>query len=477
MNRELVIEYTPVLIRAALIEDGRLCELHRERIQAKKQTDSLYYGRVESIRPSVGAAFVDIGEERNAFLPIREGAGFKCGDFILVQGTAVQAVNTKGLRISDRLNLAGKWLVLAPGGEGVHTSKKIRDPELCEALIRTVEPLCPRGCGFIVRTASSDVTEKALADEAQALRQLWLEIQERARGMVRPGLVYEPADLSTRLIRDVGSTVTRVVVNDREGARRMEQLRKQGWIDESASIEYFDEASQLMNDVFSLDAQVDKALKRRVWLDCGGYLVFDACEALTVVDVNSGKMMLGRDTEDTALRVNLEAAREVARQLRLRDIGGIIIVDYIDMKEAEHRELLLRVIREEAQRDRAQVHVGGLTRLGLVEMTRKRKGEQLDKALQTTCRVCDGSGRMLSAEEAAFRALRQVRRMLASGQRGPFLIRCAAPVAAALAGMRAPNEAHRVYASPEPVKPYERFEINQIDERTALPKGAALLKG
>lgn len=477
MNRELVIEYTPDLIRAALIEDGRICELHRERIQAKKQTDSLFYGRVESIRPSVGAAFVDIGEERNAFLPIREDAGFRCGDFILVQGTAVQAVDTKGLRISDRLNLAGKWLVLVPGGEGVHTSRKIRDPELCEALTKIVEPLCPRGCGFIVRTASSDVTENALADEAQALEQLWLDIQSRAKGMIRPGLVYEPEDLGVRLIRDVGSTVTRVVVNDRESVRRMEQLRDRGWISESASIEYFDEASLLMNDVFSLDAQVDKALKRRVWLDCGGYLVFDACEALTVVDVNSGKMMLGRDTEDTALRVNLEAAREVARQLRLRDIGGMIVVDYIDMKDEKHRDQILRVIREEAQRDRAQVHVGGLTRLGLVEMTRKRKGEQLDKALQTTCRVCDGSGRMLSAEEAAFRALRQVRRMLASGQRGPFLIRCAAPVAAALAGMHAPDEAHRVYAAPESVKPYERFEINQIEDRTALPKGAVQLKG
>ena len=475
MNRELLIEYTPDLVRAAVLEDGKLCEMHRERVQGKKQTDSLYLGRVKAIRPSVGAAFVDIGEETHAFLPIRDGSRIKCGDFVIVQGCAIQAVDTKGLRISDKINLSGKWLVLVPDGTGVHVSKKIKDPVLREALIQSVEPICPPDCQVIIRTASSDVTDSALRDELNELETLWLDIKRKAAGMLKPGLLHEPLDLVQQMIRDTGSTLSRIVVNNSIKARKVEELRLRGWLHKDCQIEYFDEHAQLLNDVFSLDTQVDKALRKRVWLNCGGYLVFDLCEALTVIDVKSGKLVLGRDVEDTALRVNLEAAKEIARQLRLRDIGGMVLVDYIDMKDEQHREQLLHIIRSEAFKDRSQVHVLGMTKLGLVEMTRKRKGEQLDKSLQSTCKVCDGSGRLLSAEECAFRALRQVKRLAISGQRGPFLIRCAAPVAAVLSSLSAPAEQCDVYVAAESARHFERFEINQMDDHAVPPKGAVRL--
>lgn len=475
MKRELLIEYTPDLVRAALLEDGKLCEMHRERVRRKKLTDSLFLGVVKSIRPSVGAAFVDIGEEKNAFLPIQDGQAFKCGDYVIVQGIAVQSVDTKGLRVSSKINLAGKWLVLVPESSGVHVSKKIKDTDLRDSLISVVSPLCPQTCGLIVRTASSDITEDALRKEAAELEALWLYIQCKAKGMAKPGLVYEPADLIERLIRDIGNTLSRVLVNDREVFNRINALSAQGWLNDTSQIEFFKEENHLMNDVFSLDAQADKALRKRVWLDCGGYLVFDSCEALTVIDVNSAKMTLGRDVEDTALKVNLEAAVEIARQLRLRNIGGIVIVDYIDMKTDEHRDLLLRTIREEAQKDRSSLTVHGITRLGLVEMVRMRKEEQLNRALQSACKVCGGDGSMLTAEEIAFRIIRQLRRMVLAKQRGPFLIRCNAHALTALQEMMVPETDQPVYAFSEQGKNHEHFEINQIDTHAVLPKGAIQL--
>ena len=476
MNRELILEYSPDLIRAAIIEDGQLCEIHRERIGRKKLTDSLFYGRVQSIRPSVGAAFVDIGEPLNAFLPLSNNSRLKCGDYLIVQGVAVQAVESKGLRVSDTINLAGKWLVLIPGGNGVRMSKKIKDADIRRVLTDAVEPLCPADCGIIVRTASADITAEVLGAEIQELYDRWQQIVLKAKGMAAPGVLYEPVDLAGRLIRDIGNTLTRVVSNDYRVVQELELERDKGKIVADAVIELFSEKSSLLNDVYAIDAHVDKALKKRVWLDCGGYLVFDACEALTVIDVNSGKMMLGSDSEETALRVNLEAAQEIARQLRLRDIGGIVVVDYIDMKSSEHREHLLQKIRSEASRDRSQVTVGGVTRFGLVEMTRKRKGEQLDKSLLMGCKSCNGSGRCLSAEEAAFRALRQISRMMLAGQRGPYLIRCTAQTAAVLGELTAPNDAQDIFVLGEKGRGAERFEINQMDITALPPDGALRMK-
>jgi len=472
-----VIDYAPDMLRAAVLEDGKLCEVHHERRENTKLTESLFYGRIQSIRPSVGAAFVDIGEAQNAFLPLDADVNLKCGDCLIVQGTAVQAVETKGLRVSSTINLAGKWLVLVPGAQGVRLSKKIKDSQLREALMQAVEPVCPQGCGLIVRTASSDVTLEALHAEAGQLYTLWRQIEARSAGMTKPGLLHAPLGLAMQLARDLGSTLSRVVTNGHVQHALMLEAQENGWIPEAADIQMYDETQTrtLLGDTYELDAQIDKALRRRVWLDCGGYIVFDSCEALTVVDVNSGKMVLGRDTEDTALRVNLEAAREIGRQLRLRDIGGIIVVDYIDMKEETHRQQLLDEIKRVSLFDRSQVTVSEVSRLGLVEMTRKRKGELLQAAMQTACKRCGGEGRFLSAQETAHRALRQLRRMLLAGQRGPFLI-CAGPQAVqALCEMHIPDTTTPVYALGEQGKHADRFEIRQLDIAAKVPHGAVQL--
>lgn len=474
MTRKLIIDDSLGYIRAAVLEDGVLCEVHTEKHAGDDQTESLFLGRVQSIKPSLHAAFVDIGTQINAFLPMREGMNLRCRDMIIVQGQAKQSTDTKGLRITDSVNLAGKWLVLLPGEKDVRISKKIKDPSLREILDDLGKRICPANCGLIIRTAGEDVTEELLADEAKSLESLWQSITAKARGMTRPGLLHQRQPLHLRLARDLYD-LSELVVNSTACFNQLESLQRDRAIPPDTSIRLFDEKNSLVFDAYNIETQIDKALKKRVWLPCGGYLIVDYCEAMTVIDVNSGKMVLGRDLEDTALRVNLEAAKEAARQLRLRDIGGVVVIDFIDMRESEHRQLLLQAMKDAVSHDRSQVTIEGFTKLGLMEITRKRKHEQLHKSMRVSCSYCSGSAEVLSGEEVARRALRQVRRMILSGQRGPFVIRCSASAAQALASMSSPEHAE-VYSCVSSGRHAEKYDIEQIGAGMPLPGGACALK-
>lgn len=475
-KRELVIERAHGLVRAAVLEDGLLCELHSEREAEDAQTETLYYGRVQAIRPSLHAAFVDIGEEKNAFLPLEDTQTLRCGSWLIVQGAARQTTHTKGLRVTRRITLAGRFLVLVPGETGIHLSKKIAGEKLRAELYRMAQTACPQGCALIVRTATEGLTMQALEEEAQQLRARWDAAVRKSLGLVRPGVLEQKEPLEMRLARDLaGGGLARIVTNSASCAKALGDAAKAGKIPQDTPIEHFEERTQLLFDALNLETQIDKALKRRVWLPCGGYLVIDFCEAMTVVDVNSGKMTLGRDVEDTALRVNLEAVREAARQMRLRDVGGIIVLDLIDMREEAHREAVLAAMEEAASCDRSQVHVEGFTKLGLLELTRKRKGEQLRKRLCTTCGTCRGTGEVLGGGEAARRALWQVRRMALSGQRGPFVIECTSSAVQTLEEMGAPDGVE-VYVLSMPGRHPERFDVEQLGEGNPAPKGAKRLQ-
>lgn len=482
MKREIFLDCSPNAVRAAVVEDGELCEIHDERSGSTKLTESLFYGRIEQIRPSVCAAFVNIGLEQNAFLPLSEieerEPKLRCGDWIIVQGAAKQPTDSKGLRVSARINLAGKSLVLVPGGSGVRVSKKIKDGEERAALLEAASEVCPPGCGLIVRTASQAMTRELLSEEAAELFAKWQQAKRRADGMVSPGVLLQRLPLFSRLARELGtSDLERVVTNSPTCAWALEAERDKGFLPEQTRIEVFREEKQLLFDAFSLEERIDRALRRRIWLPCGGYLVLDSCEAMTVIDVNSGKMTLGHDLEETALRVNLEAAREVARQIRLRNVGGMIAVDFIDMAQEEHRDALTRAMRDAVRADRAQVKVYGLTRMGLMEIARKRTDEELRKRMRIGCSYCSSVGEVLSGDEVARRALYAVRRMALSGQRGPFVVRCAPGAASALSGLAAP-EGTLVYALPSPGRHAEKFDIDQIGAEEAPPKGALpLAKG
>ena len=239
MKRELIFDCAPDWIRAAVVEDGVLCELHSEPVGSAKATESLFYGRVEQIRPSVGAAFVNIGLERNGFLPLGE-LGEKpprCGDMLIVQGAARQETEGKGLRLTVRLNIAGKALVLVPGGQGAHVSKKVKDPQVREQLQEAASALCPEGCGLIVRTASQDVTAALLEEEANALWQQWQDVQRRAAGMTRPGVLLERLPLDRRLVRDMaGHELERIVTNSGESEEAFAEMQRQGLIPDTAQI-------------------------------------------------------------------------------------------------------------------------------------------------------------------------------------------------------------------------------------------------
>lgn len=474
MKRNLLIDEQPDYIRTAVTEDGVLTELQLEKQTGEDQTESLFFGRVQSIRPSVGAAFIDIGSELNAFLPIADGTSVRCGDMVIVQGAAKQANDAKGLRVTDKINLAGKWLVLLPGGSDVRISKKIKDPSLRAELAQLGARICPTECGLIIRTVSGDASEELLAQEAASLYALWQAVLAKSSGMTRPGVLHRQERLDMRLIRDLRELTT-IVTNSESSYLRLLNEQKAQRIPAQTQIELLDETDGLIFDAFGIEPQIDKALKKRVWLPCGGYLIIDPCEAMTVIDVNSGKMTLGKSVEETALRVNLEAADEIARQLRLRDVSGIIVVDFIDMADEAHRRMLLERMRKAAAADRSQIKVEGLTRLGLMEITRKRVHAQLRKVLCGGCSYCSGTGEVLLPQETARRALRQVQRKLLSGQRGPFVIRCAPDAAQALAAMHEPLGA-QVYAAAAPGRHAERFEIEQVGEGMSVPGGAVRLQ-
>lgn len=478
MNREIVFDCSPDLIRAAVIEDGKLCELHQERRNEQKLTESLFLGKVCQIRPSVHAAFLDVGLELNGFLPLdeRTDESLRCGDLIIVQGAAKQATETKGLRLTRQINLAGKWLVLVPGADGVHVSKKVKQPELRSALLEMAEEVRPEGCGLIVRTASQEISQETLREEASMLLNNWREIERKASGMVQPGILSERISLDKRLLRDLGDQrLSRVVTNQSSHAAQLLQLQQKAIMSQTTRIEWFQEQNQLVFDAFQLEDKAERALRRHVWLDCGGYLIIESCEAMTVIDVNSGKMMLGRSLEENALRVNLEAAQEVARQIRLRDIGGMIVVDFIDLAEEAHRQQLLEAMRDAVKTDRAQVHVYGLTKLGLMEMTRKRVHAELRKTLRGSCSYCSGVGEVLLPEETARRALTQVRRMAIAGQRGPFAVKLPSEAAKALSQMTAP-EGIEVYIITNPRGHAEKYAIEQWELTAKLPEGVLRMK-
>ena len=335
--------------------------------------------------------------------------------------------------------------------------------------------ICPPNCAVIIRTASENVTAEQLREEAESLLKMWQEACQKAKGMVKPGILIRPEPLAVRLIRDLARNLERVVLNDKTEYEAICRMQQEGRLPQETQIEYVDEQRMLLFDAFNLETPIDKALKKRVWLPCGGYLIFDFAEALTVIDVNSGKMVASKNMEETALRVNLEAVKEIARQIRLRDVGGIIIVDLIDMDKDKDKQLVLSALKDAVKNDRMPVKIEDITRLGLLEMTRKRKGEQLRRALRTTCSVCSGSGELLSEDEIARRALRQARRMALAGQRGPFVICLAEKAVKILQTLPQPENCPPIYALS--VSGYrEKFSVMQPGEGEMPEQAVALQK-
>lgn len=415
MKKEIVADVGKDEVMVGILEDGKLVEFFVERKISGSIAGNIYKGKVANVLPGMQAAFVDIGLEKNAFLYVDdvnlESLGnldersewnvekpsiqdiLKPGQEILVQ-VVKEPIGSKGARVSTNITLAGRYLVLMPRLDHVGISRRIEKEEERARLKALAEELRPCRMGIIVRTAAENRGEDEIKAEMDYLKNLWEEIQEKGQTSWAPRLIYKDMDLIERIVRDVFTPeVTCFYINTKEAFERVVDVVSAiaPGLEDRVSL-YSGEKN--IFQCFDIAPEIEKALQRKVWLKSGGYIVIDKTEALTAIDVNTGKFTGNKDLEDTVLKTNLEAAKEIARQIRLRDIGGIIIIDFIDMSSQEHRKMVLDALEMELKKDRTRTHILGITSLGLVEMTRKKVRQSLDEILEKVCPYCEGKGKL-----------------------------------------------------------------------------------
>lgn len=455
MATEILMDSLKGETRVAVVEDGELAEFLLERADSVKLAGNIYLGRVENVLPGMNAAFVDIGLAKNGFLYAGDmrmdrrdfgadadkvGAELdsrtitqlvRRGQEVLVQVTK-EPGGTKGPRLSSHITVPGRLTVLLPSVNYVGISRKIQDEPERARLRDLLSAIKPADCGIIARTAAEGATEEELRRDLEAVLRLWQGVQRRAQTVKPPALLCGDATLPFRCVRDMLSpAVARVRIEGREIYGEALGCARLLAPELAERLELYEGASPLMEQ-YRLTHQLSRAFSRRVWLRSGGFLVFDTTEALTVIDVNTGKFTGKTSLEETILQLNCEAAVEIARQLRLRDIGGIIVIDFIDMAQPEHNQQLTQVFKQALRRDRSHTNLVGISPLGLMEMTRKRQAHTLSSTMAVTCPECQGTGTVLSYETVARMALSDLRVRAAGGQSAAYLIECAPAVATTL---------------------------------------------
>jgi ribonuclease G len=432
---EILVNVSPREVRAALVENGVLQEIFLERANRRGLISNIYKGRVSRVLPGMQAAFVDIGLERTAFLHASDivhpavGENGKLdetgdesrtadiqelvseGGEILVQ-VLKDPLGTKGARLTTFITIPSRYLVYMPKGRGVGISARIED-EVERLRLRDAATLFLRNDetgGYIVRTAAEGATPDALRADMMFLQKLWAVLGDKA-ATTRPGnLVYEDLPLAVRVMRDVVSSgVDKVSVDQPETHQRMLEFARTFMPDMAGRIQLY-EGDRPIFDLYGVEEEIQKSLERKVPLKSGGYLIFDQTESMTTIDVNTGAYVGHRTLEETIFRTNLEAAVAIARQLRLRNLGGIIIVDFIDMQEEEHRKQVLQALEKSLASDHAKNHISSVSPLGLVEMTRKRTRESLEHMLCMACPTCEGRGFVKTPETVCYEIFREILR-------------------------------------------------------------------
>ncbi|MGD9496744.1 MAG: Rne/Rng family ribonuclease [Armatimonadota bacterium] len=430
MSSRIIVNVADRQTRVAIMEGERLAELMVER--GERIVGNIYKCRVENVVRGLDAAFVECGLDKNVFLHVsdavteepsrqkmrRKMSAFppisevvKEGEEFLVQ-IVKGPLGDKGARGTRRISLPGRFLVLMTDTEEkVGVSKKIEDEEERKRLRALGQEICPEDFGIIVRTRAQGAGREELEDDVRFLTRLWQTIQGRAQQAKAPALIHEDLSLVLEVLRDVFSAdVDEFVIDDKVVYDKVLNLLHNIAPQLRGRVKLYREDEPIFVH-YDIEAQIERALQPKVWLPHGGWLNIEQTEALTTIDVNTGKFT-GKSLEDTVLRTNLEAADEVANQLKLRDIGGIIVIDFIDMDKPQHRKRVTAALRKAFERDRMKTRIMHITRLGLIEMTRKRTGESLSQILQTTCPCCAGRGRILSAETVAATIEREIRRMV-----------------------------------------------------------------
>jgi ribonuclease G len=420
--------------RVAVVEDRRLVELYIERPK-RSVVGNVYLGKVRDVLPGMQAAFVDIGLEKNAFLYVDEivspegvtGAPrrdiqqlLKPGQQLMVQ-VLKDPMGTKGARVTTEITLPGRFLVLMPFSPFVGVSRKLPEGER-DRLAGIIEAIVPDGVGVIVRTAATGASEKDLRGDMEFLMRLWRRVQAQSREGLAPEVVYTEIDLALRLVRDAfGESFRRLVVDDKRLYEKVTSFLRKSAPKLVKRVQMHKDKQSLFQ-AYELQADMESALLRDVPLPSGGRITIDIAEALTAIDVNTGSYVGRKNLEDTVLRTNLEAATEVVRQLRLRDIGGIIVIDFIDMEDPRNRQEVVARLTSALERDRTKTRVSEMSRLGLVEMTRKNVTDGLFGVLTESCPMCRGEGRVLSDTTKRIMVERSLRELLMTGRSSAYLI-------------------------------------------------------
>ena len=426
MAEEVLVNITPQETRVAVMDAGQVQELHIERSSSRGLVGNIYMGRVARVLPGMQSAFVDVGLERAAFLHVADihehrkanGEAAKPIEKILAEGQPVlvqvtkDTLGTKGARLSTQVSIAGRMLVYLPQDPHIGISQRIGDESGRAQLREKLQSLLPadeKG-GFIVRTLAEGASDEDLRADLEYLRHLWRDIRERSLGASPLQLLYQDLSLAQRVLRDMVSESTAAVrIDSRENFQKLSEFAQAYTPKVAGKLEHYTGERPLF-DLHNVEPEIEKALSRRVDLKSGGTLVIDQTEAMTTVDVNTGGFVGHRNFDDTIFKTNLEAAQAIARQLRLRNLGGIIIVDFIDMDTAEHRDAVLQEFRRALSRDRTRMTVNGFTQLGLVEMTRKRTRESLAHVLCEPCAACEGRGEVRTAQTVCYEILREILR-------------------------------------------------------------------
>src|SRR6201984_3385307 len=415
MAHEILINVTPQETRVAMLEQGVVQELHMERASARGLVGNICLGRVARVLPGMQSAFIEIGFERAAFLHIADiwehrqnghgGTDARPIEKILHEGQQLlvqvvkDPIGTKGARLSTQVSLAGRLLVYLPQDSHIGISQRIEDEAERENLRGKLQQLLPEGLGggFIIRTMAETASEREMQSDIQYLTRLWSDLTAKSSELPAPTPIYQDLNLAQRVLRDMVTEETaRILVDSRETYQKMQEFAQQYTQNIVGRLNHYTGDRPLF-DLHGVEDEIQKALARRVDLKSGGYLIIDQTEAMTTIDVNTGGFVGGRSFDDTIFKTNLEAAQVIARQLRMRNLGGIIIIDFIDMENAEHRAAVLAELGKALERDRTRLTVNGFTQLGLVEMTRKRTRESLAHVLCEPCMTCGGRGEIKSA--------------------------------------------------------------------------------
>ena len=455
MKQEIFINSTPQESRIAIIEDGLLAEFLIERKEEMGIAGNIYKGKVSRVLPGMQAAFVDIGMEKAAFLHASDFSSvpedvqlitspgedveveavpkrvphhrlplekqLSRDEAILVQ-VAKDPLGTKGARVTSHISLPGRYMVFMPGTKHIGISRRIESEEERTRLKEIAESVLTKHGGFILRTASEGRSKREIQRDLRFLTILWRRLQKKAEKAAAPSLIHQDLDLIARTIRDFFTADTeQVVIDSAKDHRRIMDFVRQFMPRLKPKIVLYSGAEPLF-DCHGIEEKIAKVLDRRVWLRSGGYIIIERTEALTAIDVNTGRFVGKRNQEETIVRTNLEAAQEVVRQLRLRNVGGIIIIDFIDMEKESNRKKVYDALRDALKKDKARTNILKISELGLVEMTRQRTRESLENQLLSPCPHCDGRGRIKSAVTVAYDLLRAIKKQQANLENGKNIL-------------------------------------------------------